>query len=149
MSQHQKLHVVKTRLGRVTTHITDKTQKHSELKNIRSILLLNGFLTRTSFLTFRRPRSQNLQCNHFTSIPSIQGISEKFKRILNEAGVKVTIKPFIPFAEFYLQFDRLIDWNNSKVLKKEAHYSKRLISEAWFINSHPHVMNRSDSDSLP
>ena len=22
-------------------------------------------------------------------------------------------------------------------------------SEAWFINSHPHVMNRSDGDSLP
>ena len=52
-------------------------------------------------------------------------------------------------SEHSIQFDHLIDWNNSKVLKTEAHYSKRLTSEAWFINSHPHVMNRSDGHSLP
>ena len=44
-----------------------------------------------------------------------------------------------------MQLDHLIDWNNSKT---EAHYSKRLTSEAWLMNSHPHVMNRSDGDSL-
>ena len=38
-------------------------------------------------------------------------------------------------CEHYIQFDHLIDWNNSKVLKTEAHYSKRLTSEAWFIKS--------------
>ena len=48
-----------------------------------------------------------------------------------------------------IQFDHLIDWNNSKVLKTEAHYSKRLTSETWFINSQPHVLNRADGDSLP
>ena len=50
-----------------------------------------------------------------------------------------------------MRFDHLMDWNNSKILKTEAHHSKRLTSEAWFINSHPHVMNmnRSYSDSLP
>ena len=52
-------------------------------------------------------------------------------------------------CEHYMRFDHLIDWNNSKILKTEAHYSKRLTSEAWFINSHPHVMNRSDGYSLP
>ena len=52
-------------------------------------------------------------------------------------------------CEHYMRFDHLIDWNNSKILKTEAHYSKRLTSEAWFINSHPHVMNRSNGDSLP
>ena len=51
-------------------------------------------------------------------------------------------------CEHSIQFDLLIDWNNSKVLKTKTHYSKRLTSEAWFINSHPHVMNRSDGDSL-
>ena len=52
-------------------------------------------------------------------------------------------------CEHSIQFYRLIAWNNSKVLKTEAHYSKRLTSEVWFINSHPHVMNQSDGDSLP
>ena len=50
-------------------------------------------------------------------------------------------------CEHSIQFDHLIDWNNSKVLKTEDHYSKPLTSEAWFINSHPHIMNRSDGDS--
>ena len=46
------------------------------------------------------------------------------------------------------QFDHLIAWNNLKVLITEAHYPKRLTSEAWFINSHSHVMNRSDGDRI-
>ena len=76
----------------LNTHITDNTQKHSELQNIRSTLRLNGFPTRTTFLTSRQPRSQNTQYNHFTSIPYIQGTSEKIRRVLNEAGVKVAMK---------------------------------------------------------
>ena len=91
--KYQKLTVAKTLLSRVNTHITDNTQKHSELQNIRSTLRLNGFPTRTTFLTSRQPRSQNTQYNHFTSIPYIQGTSEKIRRVLNEAGVKVAMKP--------------------------------------------------------
>ena len=177
---------------------------------------LNEFSSRTTFLTSRQPRSQNTQYNHFTSISYIQDTSEKIRRVLNEAGVKVAMKPIyiigrilpspknpltfeekcclvyqVPcfhkdcgfhcdfvyigqtnrdlksrlaehklairnqepeksaLCEHSIQFDHLIDWNNSKVLKTEAHHSKRLTSEAWFSNSHPHVMNRSDGDSLP
>ena len=69
--KHQKLTVAKTLLSRVNTHITDNTQKLSELQNIPSNLLLNGFPTRTIFLTSRQPRSQNTQYNHFTFIPYI------------------------------------------------------------------------------
>ena len=36
--KHQKLTVAKTLLSRINTHITDNTQKHSELQNIRSSL---------------------------------------------------------------------------------------------------------------
>ena len=41
------------------TQITDKTQKHSELHNIRNTLRLNGFPTRTTFLTSSRQQSHN------------------------------------------------------------------------------------------
>ena len=51
-------------------------------------------------------------------------------------------------CEHCIQFDHLIEWNNSKALKTEAHYSKRLTSDAWFINYHHHIMNRSDDDNL-
>ena len=33
------------------------------------------------------------QYNHFTSIPYIQSTSEKIRRVPNEAGVKVAMKP--------------------------------------------------------
>ena len=77
--KHQKLTFAKTLLSRINTHITDNTQKYSELQNIRSTLRLNGFPTRTTFLTFRQPRSQNTQYNHFTSIPYRQGTSKKLE----------------------------------------------------------------------
>ena len=48
-----------------------------------------------------------------------------------------------------MRFDHLIDRNKPKILKTEAHYSKRPTSEPWFINSHAHVMNRYDGDGLP
>ena len=52
-------------------------------------------------------------------------------------------------CEHAMDFNHTIDWEKSEILKVENNYSKRLISEAWFINAHPKVMNRSDGDSLP
>ena len=93
-SKHQKLTVAKILLSRVNTHITNKTQKHSELQNVRNTMRLNRFPTRTTFLTSSRQQSQNTRYNHFTSIPyRLQGISEKVRRILSEAGVKVSMRP--------------------------------------------------------
>ena len=52
-------------------------------------------------------------------------------------------------CEHAMDFNHTIDWEKSEILKVENNYSKRLISEAWYINAHPKVMNRSDGDSLP
>ena len=66
---------------------------------------------------------------------------------------KLTIKYQEPeksaLCEHSIQFDLLLDWNNSKVSKTEAHYSKRFTSEARFISSHSHIMNQSNGNSLP
>ena len=67
--KHQKLTVAKTLLSRVKTHITDNTQKYSDLQNIRRALRINGFPTRTTFLTSKQTRPKNKQYNHFTFIP--------------------------------------------------------------------------------
>ena len=48
-----------------------------------------------------------------------------------------------------MEFEHNIDWINAKILKVENSYSKRLVSEAWFIKSRANVMNRSDGDKLP
>ena len=47
-----------------------------------------------------------------------------------------------------MEFENNIDWINAKILKVENNYSKRLVSEAWFINSRPNVINRSDGISF-
>ena len=52
-------------------------------------------------------------------------------------------------CEHAMDFNHIIDWEKSEIFKVENNYSKQLISEAWFINAHPKVMNRSDGNSLP
>ena len=91
--KHQKLTVVKTLFNRVNTHISDNKLKHREQLHIRSTLQLNGFPTRTTFLSPRKACSQESPYKHFTSIPYVQGTSEKIRRVLNEAGVNVAMRP--------------------------------------------------------
>ena len=95
--KHQKLTVTKTLLNRVETHIshTDENQKSGELRNIRSTLQLNGFPTRATFLSrkYKRSQTHNSLFKQFTSIPYVQGTSQRIRRVLNEAGVGVAMRP--------------------------------------------------------
>ena len=100
--KHQKLTVVKTLFNRVNTHISDKKLKHREQLYIHSTLRLNGFPAKTTFLSPRKACSQDFPDKHFTSIPYVQGTSEKVRRVLNEARVNVVMRLVcIPFAMFY------------------------------------------------
>ena len=47
-------------------------------------------------------------------------------------------------CEHVILFDHVIDWANSRILKTESNFSKRLTAECWFIRSRPKVINRSD-----
>ena len=85
--------MVKTLFNRVNTHISDNKLKHREQLHIRSALQLNGFPTRTTFLSPRKACSQDSPYKHFTSISYVQGTSEKIRRVLNEAGVNVAMIP--------------------------------------------------------
>ena len=49
-------------------------------------------------------------------------------------------------CEHAMDFNHTIDWEKSEILKVENNYFKRLISEAWFINAHPKVINRHGQD---
>ena len=52
-------------------------------------------------------------------------------------------------CEHVILFDHVIDWANSRILKTESNFSKRLTAESWFILSRPKVINRSDGESFP
>ena len=62
---------------------------------MRSTLQLNGSPTRATFLSRKNTRSQthNSQFKQFTSIPYVQGTSERIRRVLNETGVGVAMTP--------------------------------------------------------
>ena len=49
---------------------------------------------------------------------------------------------------YYLTYT-VINWNNSRILKTENNFSKRLPAESWFILSRPKEINRSDGESFP
>ena len=51
--------------------------------------------------------------------------------------------------EQIILFDHVIDWTNSRILKTEKNFSKKLTVKSWFILSGPKVMNRSDGESFP
>ena len=82
-------------MTRFVSLILIKTKKSGELRNIRSTLQLNGFPTRATFLSRKNKRYQthNSQFKQFTSIPYMQGTSERIRRVLNEAGVGVAMRP--------------------------------------------------------
>ena len=52
-------------------------------------------------------------------------------------------------CEHVILLDHVIDWANSRILKTESNFSKRLTAESWFILSRPKVINRSDGESFP
>ena len=67
----------------------------------------------------------------------------------HELAIKTQEPEKSVFCEHSIKFNYLMDWNKLKILKTKAYYAKRLTSEAWLSNSHPHVVNRSVGNSLP
>ena len=92
--QHQKLAVTKTLHDRAKTHNTIAANARHETTYVLSVLQLNGFPLRHSYpIPKSKQRNTTQHLKHFTSIPYAQGTSERIGRILNEAGVKVAMKP--------------------------------------------------------
>nr|CAB3248364.1 glucosylceramidase-like [Phallusia mammillata] len=74
------------------SHRNTAVHKH-ECKNIARVLRNNGFPRNLHHMTRNTITSQNRQFKSFTCLPYVQGVSERLKRILNDAGVKVAMKP--------------------------------------------------------
>ena len=66
---------------------------------------LNGFPTK--FSRYKKackhasPDSQHF-FSAFTTLPYIQGVSEKIQRVLNSVGVKVALKPLLTIGRYHL-----------------------------------------------
>ena len=61
---------------------------------MRSTLRLNGLPARATYFFFNKLKPNATQLTHSTSISFVSGISEKIIGVLNEAGVRVAMRPF-------------------------------------------------------
>ena len=179
-------------------------------REVRQTLRTNGYPCKYTYPPKPRSQRELPTFTKFTSLPYIQGTTEKFRRIINEVGVKVAMKPirtigqYLPspkdpittneitcvvyevpckdcdfvyvgqtkqylnsglkehqraikqqkpensaLCEHVISFDHVINWANSRILKTESYFSKRLTVESWFILSRSKVINHSDGESFP
>ena len=101
--RHHKIAVAKSLFNRVDTHISNVTDKHIQRREIKEVLTLNGFPTK--FSRYKKackhtsPDSQH-SFSAFTTLPYIQGVSDKIQRVLNSVGVKVALKPLLTIGRF-------------------------------------------------
>ena len=90
--KHQKLAITHSLHNRISSHITDQTERQIARREVRQTLRTNGYPCKYS--NPPKPRSQRElpTFTKFTSLSYIQGTTEKIRRILNEVGVKVAMK---------------------------------------------------------
>ena len=101
--KHHKLSVARSLCSRLKSHISDhntNTESLTQTKRIQHALSINGYpkkyfqraqtCFRSSLLSSSKPSYTS-----FTSLPYIQGMSDKIQRVLNEVGVKVGMKPYL------------------------------------------------------
>ena len=101
-----KLYSAGLTLTSLITHRNTLTTEHTQY------LATKWISTRTTFLT-SDGRALRIY-NHFTSIPYILSTSEKVRRVLNEAGVKVVMKPV------HIIGGILLSQKRSLILKKKV-----------------------------
>ena len=96
MSHHpkyQKFTVAKTLINRANTFVSNKNHLHGELLNIRSTLRHNRFPARATYFSSHHNQTNARQSTQSASTPFVSGISEKIRRVLNQAGVGVAMRP--------------------------------------------------------
>ena len=94
--RHHKLSFARSLHNRLNIHITDHADYCVQSLHVRHTLPLNGY-PRKYFCGQRKTTDRFLPTRFFesfTSIPYIQGVSDKIQRVLNEVGVKVAMKPY-------------------------------------------------------
>ena len=79
--------------------------------HVKQTLALNGY-SRKYFCGLRKITDRSLPTQSFksfTSIPYIQGVSNKIQRVVNEVGVKVAMKPHLTLRKLLLSLKDSLD----------------------------------------
>ena len=120
--KHQKLAITHSLHNRISSHITDQTERQIARREVRQTLRTNGYPYKYTYPPKPRSQRELPTFTKFTSLPYIQGTTEKIRRILNEVGVKVCNETYSgPLANIYLPLRIL-----SPLMKLPALYMKFL-----------------------
>ena len=102
----QKTAITKTLYSRANNIIMDNQQKIKQQKNILHVLLQNGYPIKHALPPPKNTKiisntgTQNRPTS-YTTLPYIQGVSEKIKRVLStDVGIKVSFKPYKTLKHF-------------------------------------------------
>ncbi|XP_072048674.1 uncharacterized protein [Amphiura filiformis] len=95
-----KLSVVRTLLYRAETVVTDPDDKSEEIRHVKEVLHESGYKDWTLFRTRPKPKEQNKDSDDdsckkgiFVTLPYVEGLSERLRRVFNSAGVSTSFKP--------------------------------------------------------
>ena len=86
--------------NRISSHITDRTERQIARMEVRQTLRTNGYSGKFTYPPKPRSQRELPTFTKFTSLPYIQGTTEKIRRILSEVGVKVAMKPIRTIGQY-------------------------------------------------
>ena len=93
--KHHKFAVAIILYYRIDTHATNSDNKATLHKKMQHTLTLNGFPLRFSCLALKEnPRRPVNSFKSFTCLPYIHGTTDKIQCVLNDVGVRVSMRPF-------------------------------------------------------
>ena len=98
--KHHKFAVAKDLHNRIDAHITNSDDKATLHKEMQHTLMLNGFPGRFSCLALKeKPRRATTSFKSFACLFYIHGTTDKIQRVLNDIGVKVTMRLFVTIGK--------------------------------------------------
>ena len=77
-------------------HVTNSIDKATFYKQCNTLLTLNGFPGRFSYLALKEKlRRPTDSFKSFTCLPYFHGTTDKIQHVLNDVGVRVAMRPFV------------------------------------------------------
>ena len=110
----QKLSIPRTLFSRAENIIKDDELKKDEIRTINNTLITNGY---PRFHRKRRPtrsESESQQTKIMTVVPYVQNLTEPIKRVLQQVGVGVAMKPVCVLSNIFCKpKDKVFDKEKS------------------------------------
>ena len=122
-------------VGRTTQRLQERIKQHAPKTVRQRTALTQKQRTHQSQPTRTQP---NRKCKAKSKTQFKPEKDSQLKE--HQSAIKQQKPENSALCEHVILFDHVIDWVNSRILKSESNFSKRLTAESWFILSRPKVI---------